>query len=327
MAERATVNQVTQLGVEAVAGTLVAATRKVQSFAIKPDPQLEVDEFRPEGYKYETLVNPVKEWSGASIDGRPTYNELAYLLSSVLTTAAVTANGAGWNWAFTPATNADDAPKTLTVEHGSGVRAERFGYGLVQELNLTFDRDAGVSMDGSMIGTRLEDGVVLSAGAAELAAVPVLIGQCDVFLDPTFANIGVTKLGRCKSAKFSIGGRWNPGWFIDSTKASWAAHVEAQPDVSLELTLEADAAGLALLPILRAGQTQFARIRCQGPNIGGAVNNMLTIDAAGKVAEAPSYDDADGLWTVGWNFNVVHDPTAGWARAFRFDLTNTLAAL
>lgn len=329
MPERATVNQVTQIGVEAggTPGTLVAATRRLQSFSIDPGPDVEVDEFRPEGYKYHTLVNPVKESVTADIEGRPTYNELAYLLSSCLTTAAVVANGAGFNWAFTPATNADDAPKTLTVERGSGVRAHRFGYGLVSELNLTFDRDAGVSLEGSMIGTRLEDNIVLSAGATELVPVPIYIGQTDIFLDPTFATIGTTKLARCKTARLSIGDRWNPVWVIDSTKPSFAAHVENAPTVRLELTVEADAAGMALLGNLRNGDTRFVRIRSQGPLIAAAVFNTFTADVAGKIAEVGDFEESDGLVTIGWTFDAVHDPTAGWARAFRIDLTNTLAAL
>lgn len=329
MPERAAVNQVTQLGVEATPGTAVAANRLMSSFGIGLAPEVEVDNFRPRGQKYDTIVAPVKEWSAGDLEGRPDYNELAYLLSSVLTTGGVIAGGGAGSfvWSFLPSSAADDAPKTLTVENGSSVRAHRAPYVLVTELGLTFDRDAGVSLDGAVMGQRIEDAVTLTAAPTQLPSVPVLVTGVDVFMDPTFAGIGATKLARVKSAEFTIGDRWNPVWIIDSTKPSYAAHTEGVPSARFELTMEADAAGMGLLPVLRAGDTRFFRVRAQGPLIAGATSYQLVLDLSAKVLDVGDFEEADGLVTIGWTFDVVHDPTAGWARAFRIDLTNTLAAL
>jgi hypothetical protein len=56
MAERASVFQQVQLGVESVSGTSVAASKLLQSMDIIPTASVNVDVYRPQGNKFPTVA-------------------------------------------------------------------------------------------------------------------------------------------------------------------------------------------------------------------------------------------------------------------------------
>lgn len=325
MAERSTITQITQVGVEATPGTLVPANRRLQALGISPSVQANVDMFRPAGSKFHTVQSLNQEWVEADIEGKPTYSEIVYPLASVLTSDTPTDNGDGsFVWSFTPATDNEDDPITFTVEKGSGFRAHRFTYGIVTELGLDISRD-GFDLSGSMIGQILEDNVTLTGGATSVDLLPIVPSQISVFLDDTAAGLGTTKLTRVTSCNVSIGSRYNPAWFVDASEPSWSTHVEAEPDVTAELTLEADAVGMSLLNRLRDGQTRYLRIEANGPEIVAGVTNRLRIDLAVKVEDVGDFDDLDGIYGISFPLRVVHDQT--WGRALTVEVRNDLGAL
>lgn len=178
MAERASLLQVVQLGVEANYGVPVAANKRMTAMTIAPSPAGSVKKFRPAGYKYVTVTANDQEWTTADITGQPTFTELVYPLASVLTAPVVTsildgvAPTGGHSWIYTPSSTGEDTPKTFTVEAGSAVRAHRFAHGLVTEIGISFSR-TGAELSGSMLGTRLEDGITLTAGATGVELVPI----------------------------------------------------------------------------------------------------------------------------------------------------------
>lgn len=335
MAERATVTTVTQIGVESTAGTAVAANRKLSATSIDISPSVDFDKFTPAGSKYETLSQPTMEFVEGSIEGRVAFNDLAYLLSGLLTTSAAvtqimdsaTPTG-GYTWSFTPSSSADDTPKTFTIERGNAVRAHRAPFGMINELTLNFDRGGAPTVGGSVIAAALEDGVTLTSSPTSVLPVPALITGVDVYMDATSGALGTTKLARLRSAEWTLGDRFNPVWVIDSSKTSFVDKVEGQPSATFGITAEADAQGMGLLTTMRAGTTKFIRLKCTGPNIytgGVTVNHSLTIDMACKVGDTGSFDDDDGLQVFDWTFDLVHDTT--WGKALTVTLINTLSAL
>lgn len=166
MPERATLNQVTQVGVETTPGTGVAAGKLLQALSITPGIQTNVRRFRPVGGKFTTIAALGKEWIEARIEGQACYNHLAYLLSSVLAYAAPAQQGgtSAYLWTHKPAQMAEDAIKTFTVEQGSQLRAGKFTYGLMTEFSLQFDREE-VSVAGTMLGQAYQDDIHLSTNA------------------------------------------------------------------------------------------------------------------------------------------------------------------
>ena len=332
MAERSTVAQVVQIGLETLAapGTAVAASKRFQAISIEPTPNFETNVIRAAGTKFPVLAPLGKEWVTASLGGAPVYDELQYLLASALGTPiaeGVVTGTTGRRWAYTSANGAADTPRTFTVERGGSGFAERFVNGIVTELGLSFSRD-GIEISGSMMGKRLETGITMTANPTALPLIPILPTAIDVFLDDTFGALGTTKYTRVLSADWTIGDRFNPIWTLDSAQQSWAASVEGVPSMTSTVTLEADATGMALLTTLRAGSTKYMRIRATGPQIGaGPATYSMIIDMPVKIVDSGGYGDEDGLQTIEWSCVGVADPAFTGGNAITAEVINTQTAL
>ncbi len=120
-----------------------------------------------------------------------------------------------------------------------------------------------------------------------------------------------------------------PLWVVDRAQRSFATTIEGEPEVMFSLTQQADAQGMESLLAMRNGETRFLRLEAVGPIIYGtgstAVRHALIIDMAGQVSEPQEFSDEDGVYGIGWEFGVVHNPT--WGRAYRVEVVTTLAAL
>jgi hypothetical protein len=135
----------------------------------------------------------------------------------------------------------------------------------------------------------LQDNVALSGGVVDIPLVPLSAAGFDVFIDTTFGALGTTKLGRLFDGNFVLNNRFGPIWVVDSSQASWGAHVELPPTCTFTMIVEADANGMSYLNTLRNGQTVFARIRnlsqtATGALTGGPVAASPRVDPAGSVA-------------------------------------------
>lgn len=328
MAERTSITQITQIGVEATPGTAVAATKRLQAVSIEPGIKAEVQSFRPMGGKFPVLAALGKEWTEAKISGQAVYTDLVYLLASVLAYQAPEqvepGTGKAYRWAFTPGQSAEDTVKTFTVECGSGVRAGRFAYGLVTALGLKVSR-GGVEVSGSMLGQRYADNKELTSQATAIEPVPVLPTQVDVYIDDTAEDLGTTKLLRVPSVEFEISDRFGPLWVLNSENDSWATHVETVPKATLKLLVEADAAGMALLTAMRAGAKKFVRVQATGAEIETGNSYELTLDLCGTVTEVGEFSDEDGVYAVEWTLSATYDAT--WGQALTVEVVNELSGL
>lgn len=328
MPERSAITQGVQIGVEATPGVNVAADKQLQSIGIASGVQMETQRFRPMGSKFATIVVPGKEWVEADIEGVGSYSELLWLFSSCLidpgtpTVVDTTAQ----KWTFSPAQSAEDTVITLTVEEGGVVRAHKFNYGLVTDLELTFNRDE-VTVGGTMIGQKLSDGITMTATPDSVPQVPVIPNEVDIWLDTTSAGLGTTKLERALEATISIGSRFNPVWVLNSANSSFVSHVEVEPSAEITLMVEADAAGMALLTQMRAGSTKFLRIKGTSATLAGSTTEKYSLkwDAAVKVKEVGDFSDEDGVYAIEWTLEQVYDAT--WGKAFTVDLVNKETAL
>lgn len=326
MAERSSLNQVVQMGPEATPGVAQAATRRLQSVSIEPTPVFEVDTFRSTGSKYQNMTTKTHEASEASIEGRPTYTELPYLLASIVGVPTVTPNAddpALNDWLFESSNTEDDVVKTFTIEHGSSVRADRFTYGLVNELTLSISKDS-FEVSGSMIGGPIEDNVEMTTeGVTLLELIPMLADDVCVYVDTTPAALGTTKLTRLNSVEWSIGSRFSHVDVIDCEADGPAAHVEVEPDLTGSINVEADEQGMRFLETLRDGDTVYMRIAVTSKKYPGL---KMWIDTAFNISDSGGFDDQDGLYSIEWS--LVGTAQAAWeGRAFRVIVTNALTEL
>ena len=327
MPERATVAQVVQIAPEVTEGTAVPTTKRFSALSLNIGPELAFsDPFVPAGGKYPTIVMPTQDWAQADIEGLLTYNELPYLFSTLLTsTTPATASGAS-TWHYTPASFGADTPISLTVERGDAAIAERVAGFRTNELTLDLSREDGNSITGSGFGRAFTTGITLTAGATAIPTAPLLPVDICVYADNTSGALGTTKLLRVFEASLSFADRFNPVWALDCAQPSYVASVELAPTAAIDFTMEADAAGMALLQTARDGATKFLRLTAPGNVIGaGPATYNFTFDCAGIISEVGDIEDRDGVQAISYTFTIVHDAT--WNKAMDITIINTLPSL
>jgi hypothetical protein len=325
--ERSSILQGVQLGVEVTPGTAVAATKRLLSTSLEMSVQIDQQRYRPIGQKYASSLVVGKEWSGATLSGALSYTDLMYLLNSVLTTGVIVQQGAttAYKHTFTPGARVIDTPKTLTLEFGGVVRAQKFAYGLLTDLGFTVNRSEA-QISGTFIGQAMTDNITLTAAVPDLEEKPIIPNNCDVYMDPTSGALGTTKLTRLLSFGVSIGSRFAPVWVVNSAQQAFVSHVEVEPTAQLTMMVEADTQGMGPLTSLRAGTTQFIRFEAISADLAGtAFPYKFTWDAAAKVSGISNFQDQDGIYAIEYTWDMVYDST--WGNAFIAALTNKQTAL
>lgn len=145
MADNPAISQILQFGPETVAGTQVAATKKMQSIMVTPKAGLASQTGVPQGAKLPVSFALTEEWADWSGNlATPSYGEMTYLYASALGNASPVALGTagGQTWTFSSNAYAPDVRKTFTIEHGSSADARYGTYGIVTALGLKITRKA-----------------------------------------------------------------------------------------------------------------------------------------------------------------------------------------
>lgn len=336
MAERSTITQSVQIGVEVTPGTPVAATKRLGSMGFNIGPQTEFSPLRPIGQKYPSLQILGKEWAEADLEGSPVYTELPYAFSSFINSPSVsqimdgaTATGA-YLWTFQSNTFGDDSPKTFTVEQGSSFRAHRVSNCILMEYSMEWSREE-IELSGTWLARAIEDGISLTSSPTSLPQIPVKPADLSVYLDDDPADFGVTKMTRVLKGEFTVEDRFAPLWVVDAAQPSFVNTIEAEPTVEFKMTQMADAQAMANLVAMRGGQTRYLRLEGVGPLIYTAADpednqrHRMTLDIAGQISDVSQFDDDDGVYAIEWTFSAVHDPT--WGKAFKAEVVTTTQAL
>lgn len=327
--ERATVNQIVQIGMESTPGTTVAATKLIQSTDVSPGIKLNSKSFRAGGRKYPYLTVPGREWVEAKLDGPASYNELSYWLSSVASLVSTATHSGGTlskDWVITPALTGNSTIQTFTVEKGDSIRAMKFGYGLLTGISLDYSRDA-VDFSGNMIGQRLSDNITLTASGSvtAIAKQPILGSDVNWYIDTTAGGIKGTQASNVVKATFDYSDVFGTYWPMVRTNTSFAKHIDLAPKATLKLEMEADSVGMSPLSGSRIGSTFYIVADAQGQIIEGSIPYQLELRMACQVASIEAFGDEDGVYKIGWNFNIIEDTTL--AYAWKATVVNQLATL
>jgi hypothetical protein len=327
MPERSSILQGVQIGVESTPGTAVAATKHLLDTTIEMGVQVDMHRYRPVGQKYASSLVVGKEWSQGAVSGALSYTDLVYLLNSLLTTGVITQLGGttAYSHVFTPAARAVDTPKTYTIEFGGSVRAAKFAYALMTDFAIVVNRSEA-SITGTFMGQAITDGIVLTGAVPDLEEKPVIPTTIAVFMDPTSAALGTTKLTRLLAFGLTIGSRYNPVWVVNSAQQAYVSHVEVEPTVQFTFMVEADTQGMTPLASLRTGTSQFVRLKATSVDLAGVGNPYsVQFDLAGKVSALSNFQDSDGVYAIEYTWDVVYDAT--WGNALLATIINKLVTL
>lgn len=326
MAERSSISQGVQIGVESTLGTAVSANKKLLGTSIEPGVKASVKTYRPSGGKFSTITALGKEWSEAKISGTLSYTDIVYMLASNVAYAAPAQQGSttAYLWTFTPGQTGEDTVKGYTIEQGSSVRAHKSAYNLVNSFGYTITRDE-CTIKGSTLGKAVTDGITLTSSPTSIALVPVIPTQVSIYCDPASGDLGTTKLDRVFSIDWEFSDRFLSVWAIDSAVSSFAAHVETEPKPILKILVEANAAGMGFLADLRAGDRAFFRVEATGANIDTGHDYLFQHDISAEVIDVGEFKDEGGVYALEYTFQAIYD--ASWAKAFTFGVKNALTAL
>jgi hypothetical protein len=292
-------------------------------------PKIEVDvhQFRPSGFKYPTIAAPTRDFVTGSYSGPASYNEIVYILGSSVTKAVVTTPVGGTLtrlWTYSPSGIANDDPRTYTFEIGSAEGAERITHGMFSSFNMSWEARGEVNIEGDLMGGPIVDGITLTATPTQIALIPILENEIDVYIDGTEGAIGTTKYTRVLKGSIEITDRWDYLWTVNSAVTGPAAHLEPIPTAEVKITLGADSTGMALLDVLRAGNSLFMEVRATGSIIEGALPYHFVFRAPVKVIDISEFGDEQGLYKVDVTFVIVFDSNYG---TYRFTVQNSLTGL
>jgi hypothetical protein len=323
MGEKASIFQGVQVGVEATAGTPIAAGKKLLAVSVVPQSRTEADKFRALGNKYASFVTLNKEWSELAINGKLTYNEILYLLSSLLSVPTPVQQGAtaAYKWTFVSNTSAEDAGKTLTIEQGDANSAWRVAGGRVTGLTMTFNRTEG-AIQGSGIGEALETGITLTATPTSLVPKPILPAQMSFKMADTQAGLaGASALTRGFSMEFSLTDKVGLAWPVGQDPVT----VETEPNIQAKLKLATDTVGMGLIATMRSGATKWFRIKATGALIASTYYYDFQLDFPAQIEAPGDMSDQEGIYALEFGLVPLHDAT--WGKSFQIDIIADVTTL
>jgi len=316
MGEKASIFQTVQIGIETTPGTPVAANRKLLATSLVPAVKVEGDTFRALGNKYPSFAVVNKEWSEASIEGKLTYNEILYLLSSLLSQPTPVQQGSttAYKWTFTSNTTAEDPGKTFTVEQGDANSAWRAAGVKVSGLEFTFTRNE-VTLSGSAIGQPLETGITMTTSPTSMTPRPVLPAHLKFYMADSQAGLDSAQaVSRGFSLTWSLTDKNALAWPVGQSPVL----IESEPKLEAKLSLATDTVGLGLISTMRTGAVKWFRVKAEGDTIQTSYKYTFQIDFPAQITDVGEFSDEDGLYLVEYTLAMIHD--AAWSKAFQVDV-------
>lgn len=319
----ATVYQGIQVGVEATPGTPVPANKKLLAVSMKPSPQVESAPFRAMGNKYASFVSPNKEWSSINIEGKPTFNEIVYLLASLLHYQVPVQQGVStaYKWTFVSNTSSEDVGKTFTIEQGDADSAWQVAGVRVSGLTFSFSRNQ-ISVNGNGVGEKFTTGITLTASPTSLAPLPILPTMLKFYMADSQAGLAsATAMTNAFELEWSLTDKFGLAWPVGQDPVA----VEGVPNASSRIKVATNPAGMALIAALRTATTKWIRVEAIGKTIADTYNHKFTLDFPAQIQSIGDPADHENVYTVDYGLLPIHDST--WAKSMNLEVTTDLAAL
>lgn len=327
---RDSVSQIAQIGLETTKGTLVAATKRFTSLGFAWNDPSDWSSNRPIGRKFATGTRRSRKRTELTGEGALNFNELTFILLSLIKTTTPVAGTAGetgsYTWTFTPSDFAPDDFKTFTFERGyPGGSGQRAGYGHCIGMEITSSKeDVSVSTDWLARNTIRGFTVTSGGGVTDIPDERVFGDYIDVSLDAAAGDIGDTILDDIYMSAWRFTGRRGSAYVMNSSYASWAHAPELAPTAEFDIRVENSATADALETAADTGVTKYLRYLVSGPLIVGTTDYMLQIDMACQVKNAGSPTDEQGIDSKLYTLEMVNDSDLG--APFEITLVNAMAS-
>lgn len=300
-----------QVGVEGTPGTGVDATKRLMGLQrLTLNPVIGQNHYRSAGVEVPSSQSGGKMWSTFDYEGGACYCTMAYLLSAML----LNQSSSPYTYVLSP--SGVETIKTLTIETGSAVRAEKAAYGVVSAFRLRAT-PADVAISGSGFARKVSKNITLTAGATEIGPVNIDPKKVSVLLGDSIGGLAVVEH---LEYELDLPDRWAPHAPLTAVTDSFSRHkkIANEPGITVALEHQADADALWL-----AAETQAVKfVRLTAPSDTSPYD--LTITAACMV-EAPSRADNDSVFGASFRLRPFPHADVGSGSWLSLVLTNGIS--
>lgn len=280
MVATATINQVTQIGVESTPGQSPGSgsNRLLRHLMYQIDTEFAYKMYRGGGRRFNSIMAPLQDWSKYKVSGPVSYTEINYPLAGLLGTPVVTTPSNGVNarqLSYGALLSGNQGGVTYQGQNGDSIRVRQWNYMKQTGLELQFKRNGeAVISGGDGFGAQTQPNATFTSTPTSRTQAPAPPVQFSVYLDGTSAGLGVTKIGKAVEAQFKTTG-WNAAvWYLDDALPSFGDVVDTPPATTCMLRVIPDGNIDDWWVEARAAQTCY--IRLQGN--GNPVDNRYSIN-------------------------------------------------
>lgn len=279
-----TINVTSQIGQEATPGAGGAAGTKLQTLKIEPGDELTIKQIMALGHRFDTATVVNQQWSsfGLSAD-ELSYTEALYALDNIFGAAAPSVPAgaiATQKRVWTPPTTGAITPKTWAQQFGdSADNVNSYAYGLLTDYGEKYDRESGVTPNGSGVAQKIASGGAFTGSPKTLALVPVGAADVNYYLDTAASSLGATQISdEINTCEWSLKGMKQVRWASDRAQPSFKGHTDLAPKTEVKFTLFENANARAIVAALKKGVTYFLRIDAQSASM---TDNLYVVTISG----------------------------------------------
>ncbi len=329
MAVRPLIDDLVQLAPEATEGDGAASTKRVPDLNIAFGYNATFKDIQGSGYSLDLGTSPGQEWGTFTGGGQGSYNGIVYPLNSLLKKVSASSGGATSKiWTFDWTDFGANAFQTYCFEKGQTVAAEKIAGARFTDFSMKMTPDEA-SWTGGGIGGAIQRGITMTpTGVTEVAVRPMVPKTFDVYLDPSAATLGTTKLLLAFEFDWGISKIAGPLNAMNSANNGYAATVKLKPGATATLTISDDSVSSAQITKMRSGTPFFIRVVSQGDLIDtGAPNHYFkfTGDFCVAVNGQPRATAVMGAEALQFPLKIQHDAT--WGKGLLVVVENLIAAL
>lgn len=175
MPERVSGKQIILFAPETTKGTKRATGRRMMAAVAEFTPALTQESFRSQGDGVDTIFPVVDERADGTLSGKACFNEIGWLLSSLIAKPVTTTATTGvFDHEFIHSISGNDDPHSFSFEIGDlNVRAHSVVYALLSSFSLGGPSRQTPAMSGSFIAKGFADGITLTAGTNEVQTLTI----------------------------------------------------------------------------------------------------------------------------------------------------------
>lgn len=300
-----------QVGVEDTPGTGVAANKRLMGLTrLTLNPVGEKTQYQSAGIEVPNSESAQKVWSTFDYEGGGCYCTMAYLLSCML----LGQTGSPYTYVVNP--SGVDSIKTLTIETGSDVRAEKAAYGVVDSFRLRATK-ADVAVSGAGFARKISRNITMTATPTAVGPVNIDSKRVSVLLGDSIGGLAVEEH---LEYEMDLPKRWEPYAPLTAATDSFSRHMKVNNTPNFTVNLESQAAADALWLAAETKAPKF--LRMTAPSLTSPYD--LTITAACMV-QMPSRADKDKVFASGFRLLPFPHADVGSGSWISIVLTNGIS--